>query len=139
MEKEDQIIKELIQDGFLTSAPEDFTDNVMKRVANTPLNEKSLLSENIFMYAAIIVASFVLAGGIIYFVDPGFYMANFGVFYGFLKQVTFSFSGIFSGTLNINDISNTFYLMGGITVIILVLLVFDRLLSGNRKLTHLFV
>jgi hypothetical protein len=139
MEKEDQLIKDLIQEGFLKSAPDDFTENVMKSVAGTETQKESVFGDNAFSYGAIVFAAMALAGGIIYFVDPSFYSTNFGVFNDFLKQVLLSFSGIFKASTVLNIDSNSTLLILGVIVIMAMLLLFERLLNRNRRLTNLFV
>lgn len=139
MEKEDRLIKDLIKEGFLKSAPDNFTENVMNAVAKTEIREKSIFGDNGFSYAAITVMAISLAGSIIYFVDPSFYSFSLATFTGFLKQIIISFTSTFSGYLKLNIVSDSSFLVGGIIAIILLLLLFDRLLSKNRKVIGLFV
>jgi len=139
MEKEDQLIKELIREGLLKSAPEDFTEKVMHAVATTEIRKKSIFGDNVFSYAAITLTAIVLAGSIIYFVDPAFYSSGTGSFMNLLKQVTFSFSYLLSGSIKLNVFTGSSILIEGIIAIIVVLLIFDRLLGRYRRVTGLFV
>jgi len=139
MEKEDQLIKDLIKEGFLKSAPEDFTENVMNVVAKTKESKNSIFGESVFTYAAIVLLAIASAGIIIYFVDSSFYTINFGFFTEYLKQATQSFSGLFTGSNTVKIIPDTSFLIIGIIAIMVILLLFDKLLNHNRRLTSLTV
>jgi hypothetical protein len=139
MEKEDQLIKELIKEGFLKSAPDDFTDNVMNAVAKTEIREKSVYSDSTFLYVAIATFALILAGCIIFFTDFSFYSTSFAFFRNLLSQLLLSFSGVFSGSVKLNAYPDSPFLVGGIIAIIVMLLLFDMLLNKHRKVIGLFV
>jgi hypothetical protein len=111
----------------------------MNAVAKTEMHEKSVFGDNGFTYGTIAVMAIILAGSIIYFVDPSFFPINFSSLTGFLNQVILSYSGVFPDFFNLNYLSDSSILAGGIIAIILLLLIFDRFLKRYRNLTSLFV
>ncbi len=94
MEREDQIIKELIQEGFFKSAPDDFTENVMLAVSKNSETQKSISDSSVLTYALVIIASIGLSAGTIYFVKPTFLKNVFSFFGSLIKQIVYSFTNI---------------------------------------------
>ena len=100
MEREDQLIKELIREGFLKSAPDDFTENVMHAVAEVVEPKKSTNDLTNMAYILVIVGSFLAFAGIMAYYKPSIFQNTLAFIGNFLSQVYLSFSGLFSGSFN---------------------------------------
>ena len=83
MEKEDQLIKELIREGFLKSAPDDFTDNIMQAVANTAEAKKD---SSIIIYVLVMVGSILASAGIMAYYKPSIFQNTLAFFGSFLTS-----------------------------------------------------
>lgn len=138
MEKEDQIIKELIKEGFLKSAPDDFTENVMQAVVKTNESKKAINDFPVLVYALVIIIPILTLPGIIAFYKPSFFQNTFAFFGNFIMQVYYSFSGIFSGSLWGSGLQLNSMVLG-VVLIMAALLVFDNLLNRKRKVMNVFV
>ena len=136
MEKEDQLIKELIREGFLKSAPDDFTDNIMQAVVKTTETKKD---SSIIIYVLVMVGSIFASAGIMAYYKPSIFQNTLAFFGNFLSQVYLSFSGLFSGSFNWGSGIEINSLILGTILIMAVLLVFDNLLSRKRKVMNVFV
>lgn len=137
MEKEDQIIKELIKEGFLTSAPDDFTEKVMMAVANTQEVKKPLFDFSVLSYTSVIIATITLSLGIVYYISPSFIASTFGFIPGFFNKLYFTFIQLFKGSVHLNTGFEINGVIVGVVLIIITLLTFDGLL-GRRKYLHFF-
>lgn len=139
MEKEDQLIKELIQEGLLKSAPDDFTDNVMMAVSKSSQSEKSISDFSIMTYALLILGSISLSAGAIYFFTPSFLKKITNFFGELTRQIFFSFSNVFNGTVKWNLGIELNSMIIGVVFIMVMLLVADSFLGKRRKHMNLFV
>ena len=139
MEKEDQLIKELISEGFLKSAPDDFTENVMHAVAEVVESKKSTNDLTNMAYILVIVGSFLAFAGIMAYYKPSIFQNTLAFIGNFLSQVYLSFSGLFSGSFNWGSGIEINSLILGTILIMAALLVFDNLLSRKRKVMNVFV
>lgn len=139
MEKEDQLIKELIQEGLLKSAPDDFTDNVMMAVSKSSQSEKSISDFSIMTYALLILGSISLSAGAIYFFTPSFFKKITNFFGELTRQIFFSFSNVFNGTVKWNLGIELNSMIIGVVFIMVMLLVADSFLGKRRKHMNLFV
>ena len=139
MEKEDQIIKELVKEGFLKKAPEDFTENVMMVVAKTEENKKQAFDPSILSYISIVGATIGLSAGVIYYINPTFIRETFGFFIDFLKQVYFSFTNLFDGQINWSVGFELNTIVVGVILIMAALIAFDSFLVRSSKYFNVFV
>lgn len=138
MEKEDQIIKELIKEKFLKSAPDDFTENVMRAVIKTKEPKPVDDFPNV-VYAIVIFISIFTAIGIITYYKPSFFKNILAYFWRFVMEVTSSFSGLFSESLNWGSGFQLNNMILEVILIMAALLAFDKLLGRKRKILNVFV
>ncbi len=138
MEKEDRIIKVLLNDEFIEKAPDGFTDQVMHRIelAELPL-EKTYRFD--WPYLLIIAGSVISALGIVAFIDSSFISRNFYVFLGYTADFFHQMSGIFDPS----RLANTSILSGsglilGTFLIMLTLLFIDGFVLKKRRYLNLF-
>lgn len=139
MEREDQIIKELIQEGILKSAPDDFTENVMQAVAKT--NEAKKPAFDFSYLSSIIVLLFAvgIAIGTVYFFKPSFLQNIFAFFGSLLSHIYSSIASIFNSSIKLNlDIEMNSMIIG-VIFIMAALLLFDRFLGRSKRHLNLFV
>jgi len=139
MEKEDQLIKELIKEGFLKSAPEDFTKNVMIAVAKTEENKKSVFDLSGLTFSVLVFAAIGLSAGVIYYFNPAFIRSTFGFFIDFFKQVYFSFTRLFDGQISWGVSFELNGMILGVILIMAALLVFDNFISRRKRYFNVFV
>jgi len=139
MEREDQLIKELIKEGFLKSAPEDFTENVMMAVAKTEENKKSVFDLSGLTFSVLVFAAIGLSAGVIYYFNPAFIWGTFGFFIDFFKQVYFSFTKLFDGQISWGFGFELNGMILGVILIMAALLVFDNFLSRRKRYFNVFV
>jgi hypothetical protein len=133
MEKEDKLIKELLQEGFLKTAPEGFTDSVMQRV--TVAEQPKDLP--FYAYLGIIFGATGIGLGLIYFTSPEFFEQYTAYFMDFLYRLALPFKGLFSG-VSVPDLGvNSTFL--GILGAIALLLGFDALISKKFRVTNIFL
>lgn len=138
MEREDQLIKELIQEGLLKPAPDDFTDNVMLAVSKTSQTEKSISDFSVIIYALVIAASIGLSVGVIYIFKPSFFQNVFAFFGSFIQHIYYSFSSIFDGPIKYGSGIELNNMVVGVAFIIATLLIFDSFLGKRRSYMNLF-
>lgn len=139
MEKEDQLIKELIQEGLLKYAPDDFTDNVMMAVSKSSQSENSISDFSIMTYALLILASVGLSAGAIYIFTPSFFKKVTHFFGELIRQIYFSFSNVFDGPVKWSLGIELNSMIIGVVFIMAMLLVADSFLGKRRKHMNLFV
>jgi hypothetical protein len=139
MEKEDQIIKELIKEGFLKSAPDDFTENVMQAVAKTNESKSVVRDFPNMVYALVIIISMITTVGIIAYYKPSFFQKTLSFFGNFKIEVFSSFSGLYSDSLNWGSGFQLNSMILGVILIMAALLAFDKLLGRKRKVMNVFV
>jgi hypothetical protein len=139
MEKEDQIIKELIKEGFLKSAPDDFTENVMQAVAKTNESKSVVRDFPNMVYALVIIISMITTVGIIAYYKPSFFQKTLSFFGNFNIEVFSSFSGLYSDSLNWGSGFQLNSMILGVILIMAALLAFDKLLGRKRKVMNVFV
>jgi hypothetical protein len=139
MEKEDQIIKELIKEGFLKSAPDDFTENVMQAVAKTNESKSVVRDFPNMVYVLVIIISMITTVGIIAYYKPSFFQKTLSFFGNFKIEVFSSFSGLYSDSLNWGSGFQLNSMILGVILIMAALLAFDKLLGRKRKVMNVFV
>jgi len=139
MEREDQLIKELIKEGFLKSVPEDFTKNVMMAVAKTEENKKSVFDLSGLTFSVLVFAAIGLSAGVIYYFNPAFIRSTFGFFIDFFKQVYFSFTRLFDGQISWGVSFELNGMILGVILIMAALLVFDNFISRRKRYFNVFV
>ncbi len=136
MDNNDKLIKDLLKEGFLTEAPQGFTEKVMNAVAE---REESKAHFPITLsYFLLIAGSMFIAAGSIYFTDKEL------LFQYFAETGTF-FSGIF--TSSFQTVSNSFSFISGsqagffagILLIIALLLLLDKLVFSKKQEMSMFI
>ena len=139
MDKDDQLIKDLLREGFLTKAPNDFTDRVMNAVAETESEDKPATEYPAAIYYAIIIGSIAAIVGTLYFTNKAFLAEYFTSFTGIFSDLVPSFSlmGDQFSSLNFNLPYSG--LIVGIVSIMVALLVFDKFVIGRSRYLNIFV
>lgn len=138
MEKEDKMIKALLQDKFIERAPDGFTDKVMQSIEVAELQKEKTYRYD-WPYLLIIAGSVLFALGIVAFIDSSFISRNFYVFLGYTTDFFHQMSGIFDHT----QFTNTSVLSGsglmiGTFIIMITLLFFDGFVWKKKRHLNLF-
>ena len=140
MEKEDKIIKALLNDEFFEKAPEGFTERIMNAIEVAELEKEENTIRTDWPYLLAIAGSIILALGIIFIIDGSiityYYQTFTGYILGFFDQII----GIFVNS----QLKNTAVLSGselviGTFLIILALLFFDSIVLRKRRSLNLFM
>ena len=138
MEKDDQMLKDLLKEGFLSKAPDNFTDRVMMNVAETEIEESS--SKYLPMvYASIILGSVFAFLGILFYTNSGIVERYQNYFLEFLSAMLSPFSGVLEKFTNLNFQLPFNGMLMGVAVIVIALLAFDRYVLGRKRYLNLFV
>lgn len=140
MEKEDRIIKNLLDDKFTEKAPEGFTGRVMDTLEAIELQKQKRSIPADWPYLLVVAGAALVALGILSFIDssfiPNYYRLFFGYVSGFFQQLT----SIFSVTqLKNTAISTSGQLVIGTLFIMLALLLFDSMIWRKRRYLNLFL
>ncbi|RLD35495.1 MAG: hypothetical protein DRI72_00125 [Bacteroidetes bacterium] len=140
MEKEDRIIKNLLDDKFTEKAPEGFTGRVMDTLEAIELQKQKQSIPSDWPYLLVVAGAALVALGILSFIDssfiPNYYRLFFGYVSGFFQQLT----NIFSVTqLKNTAISTSGQLVIGTLFIMLALLLFDSMIWRKRRYLNLFL
>ena len=139
MDKNDKLIKELLEEGFLKKAPDNFTDNVMHAVAKES-SPVSTGNEYPFSTYFMIIAGTVAAGvGILYFTNKAFLLKYLTYFNGFIGDLLPSFNELGKGFTSLNFQMPANGLVLGVGAIVLLLLVFDKLVLSKNRYFGIFV
>ena len=85
MEKEDKIIKALLNDEFIEKAPGGFTDSVMQTIELAELQKLEQPNVANWLYWLVIIGSILLALGIISFIDDSFISRYYVLFAGYIS------------------------------------------------------
>jgi len=138
MEKEDKMIKALLQDKFIERAPDGFTDKVMQSIEVAELQKEKTYRYD-WPYLLIIAGSVLFALGIVAFIDSSFISRNFYLFLGYTTDFFHQMSGIFDHT----QFTNTSVLSGsglmiGTFIIMITLLFFDGFVWKKKRHLNLF-
>jgi len=140
MEKEDKIIKALLNEEFIEKAPDGFTDKVMQNIEASELLKQEQANKHDWLYGLVIIGSILLAVGIIFYIDSAFISRNYflftGYITGFFSQIATMFGPLsFSSTSMLSGSG----LLIGIFIIMMVLLFFDGFVLRKRRYMSLFV
>jgi len=138
MEREDQLIKDLLNEGFLTKAPENFTDRVMQAVAESAAESAAGREYPVSVYFAIIVGTLAALSGILYFTNEAFLVKYSGYFTGVLGGMLPFLSSILSDFTSLNFSLPYNGLLLGIGAIVLLLLAFDMILFRRKRFIGIF-
>ena len=140
MEKEDKIIKALLNDEFIEKAPEGFTERIMNAIEVAELQKEENTIRTDWPYLLAIVGSIILALGIIFIIDSSiithYYQTFTGYISGFFNQIISIFG---NSQLKITTIYSSSGLVIGTFVIILALLFFDSIVLRKRRSLNLFM
>ena len=139
MDKEERMIRELLEEGLLTKAPDNFTDKVMMAVATSEAQKSQVGDLSYFSYALIILGAFVASLIALYFTNKALLVK----FYQYLVDFNFgSFSfvtGLFTNFNNMFSAIPGSGLIAGIVLIMLALLAFDKFVFAGRRYASVFV
>ena len=140
MEKEDKIIKALLNDEFIEKAPEGFTERIMNAIEVAELEKEENTIRTDWPYLLAIVGSIILALGIIFIIDSSiithYYQTFTGYISGFFNQIISIFG---NSQLKITTIYSSSGLVIGTFVIILALLFFDSIILRKRRYLNFFM
>jgi len=139
MEKEDKLVKELLEKGLFEKAPEGFTQRVMLAVEELEPAQKPEIFSGILGYVLMMFGAIFLAFGILFYFDNNFIAEYF-------QSFTFDLTGIVHGFSKTGNyfikLPNHFPYLGlvvGIFVIIFALLGIEKLVFRKRNFEGLFV
>ena len=140
MEKEDKIIKALLNDGFIEKAPEGFTERIMNTIEVAELKKEENTIRTDWPYLLAIAGSIILALGIIFIIDSSiithYYQTLTGYISGFFNQII----GIFRNSqLKNTAIPSSSGLVIGTFVIVVALLFFDNVVLRKRTYLNFFM
>jgi len=140
MEKEDKVIKALLNEELIEKAPVGFTDKVMQSIEASELLKQEQTNKNDWVYGLVIIGSILSAVGIIFFLDSSFISRNYFLFAGyvtgFFSQIATMFGPLsFSSTSIVSGNG----LLIGILIIMMVLLFFDGFVLRKRRYMGLFI
>ena len=140
MEKEDKIIKALLNDKFIDKAPEGFTGRVMQSIEAVELQQQEQPNAANWLYWLVILGSILLALGIISFIDGSFISQYYLIFGGYISGFFYQITNMFSHSVfTDNSILSGSGLVIGIFVIMTVLLFFDGFIFKKKRYMNLFV
>jgi len=139
MEKDEKLLKDLLQEGFLTKAPDNFTDRVMLAVAETETQQETTSRYSALVYAAIIMGSILAIFGILFYTNKSIFEKYQNYFHDFIVAIISPFSGVLDKFANLNFQFPYNGLLMGVGLIIIGLLAFDRFVIGGKRYLNLFV
>ena len=140
MEKEDKIIKALLNDEFIEKAPEGFTERIMNAIEVAELEKEENTIRADWPYLLAIAASIILALGIISMIDSSFITHYYQTFTGYLLGFFDQIIGIFGNSqLKNTAVPSGNGLVIGTFVIVVALLFFDNVLLRKRRSLNLFI
>ena len=139
MEKDEKLLKDLLKEGFLTKAPENFTDRVMMAVAKTETEHETITKYSPLVYTAIIMGSILAMFGILFYTNKSIFEKYQNYFLDFIVATISPFSGVFDKFANFNFQLPYNGLLMGVTIIIIALLAFDRFVLNRKQYLNLFV
>ena len=139
MEKEDRMIKTLLNEEFIEKAPDGFTDRVMQSIEAMELVPQEQLKSNNWIYGFVFTASILLTFSIISFIDSSFLSRYYILFSGYLKGFFLQLAAMFkqSSLFNSSLLSGTGLLIGICSIMVL-LLVFDGIFMQRKHHVNLF-
>ena len=132
MEKDDQLIRELLKEGFYTKAPDGFTEYVMKGIAkeSKPVRDISPLA-----YAGMLFSAFASFGVILYLLNYAFVESTARYFMHIATGLFAPLVNLLNGFQSM-DFSFSFNgMFVGILAVIAVLLALDRFYTDRKSLT----
>jgi len=140
MEKEDKIIKALLNEEFIEKAPDGFTERIMNAIEVAELEREENTIRTDWPYLLAIVGSIILALGIIFIIDSSIITHYYQTFIGYLSGFFNQIIGIFGNS----QLKNTAVPSGsglalGTFLIILALLFFDNIVLRNKRSLNLFI
>ena len=139
MEKEDKIIKALLNEELIETAPDGFTNRVMNTIELAELQKDQSYKAD-WLYLLIIAGSFFFALGIIALIDSSYISRYFYVFVGYASNVFHQMTTIFDHTkLTNSSILSGSGLVLGTFLIMIALLVFDSFVLKKKRYLNLFV
>ena len=139
MEKDDQLIREMLEKGLLKKAPDNFTDKVMMAVARTEVERKPLIDLTAISYLFIVLGAFIVSTGVLYFTNKELLVKYYSYLISSLGGIFAFFGGLFTNfNLSFSSIPGS-GLIAGITLIMIALLAFDKYVFAGRKYANMFV
>jgi len=140
MEKEEKIIKALLDDGFIEKAPEGFTDRIMNAIEVVELQKEENSIRTDWPYLLAIAGSIILALGIIFIIDSSIITHYYQTFTGYISGFFDQIIGIFGNSqLKNTAVPSGSGLVIGTFVIVIALLLFDNIVLRKRRYLNLFI
>ena len=139
MEKDEKLIRELLEKGMLKKAPDNFTDKVMMAVATSETQHKPVFDLSFLSYALIVIGALVVSIGVLYFTSKELLIKYYSYFFDFLSATTAFTASLFS---NFNTSFSSLPgsgLIAGVVLIMTALLLFDRFLFTGRRYVNVFI
>lgn len=139
MEKEDKIIKELLEKGLFEKAPEGFTQRVMHAVEQLEPAQKQSWLPGVGGYLLIMFGAIAVAFGILAYFDNTFIAEYYQYFVSGMQNTLQDFSSITKSMLSIKIQMPYIGLLSGIFIVIIALLGIERFVFSRKNLVNLFV
>ena len=140
MEKEDKIIKALLNDKFIEKAPDGFTDRIMNAIELTETQKQESNVKTDWLYLFVIAGSVILAIGILSIIDSSFISRYYQIFIDYISSFFSQIIDIFDNSqLKNTAIPSNSGLVIGTFVIIVALLFFDSIVLRKRRYFNFFI
>ena len=137
MEKDDALIRELLEKGMLKSAPNGFTDKVMDSIAAEEIAD--IRETSPLVYAGIFAGAIGILVTVLYFVSPTIFERYSSYFKGIMLSAIAPFSNIFDGFTSMQFGMSVNNMLFGSLLVVGLLLIVDQIVSKGRKYTGIFV
>ncbi len=139
MKNEDQLIKELLQEGFVEKAPEGFTQKVMQAVAVAETEKQSAFQWNKLVYPALIFGSISLVFALLVYESPSFYSRLYTSLSGYVLMLGSQLSSIFASVTRPEMPFQINWFVVEIAVAIVVLVAMEKFIFLKGRTMNLFV
>jgi len=140
MEKEDKIIKSLLEDKFTVKAPEGFTGRVMDVLEATDLQKQKQAVSADWPYLLVAAGAVLVAAGTLSVLNPALIPYYYHLFSGYAFHFFHQLTSIFAGSqLKNTAMSTNVQLVVGTSFIMLALLLFDSIIWKKKRHLNLFL
>ena len=139
MEKEDKIIKEILENGFIEKAPEGFTNKVMQAVGQVELKQKQGVFSGVWAYALLTFAAIFVAFGVLFYFDNNFLSEYFQSFSMGMAGLTHEFSNTGKSLLSLSYNFSNLSLLAGILVVISALLLIEKVVFRKKSFAGVLI
>ena len=139
MEKEDKIIKEILENGFIEKAPEGFTNKVMQAVGQVELKQKQGVFSGVWAYALLTFAAIFVAFGVLFYFDNNFLSEYFQSFSMGMAGLTREFSNTGKSLLSLSYNFSNLSLFAGVLVVISALLLIEKVVFRKKSFAGVLI